>query len=529
MIWKDGAAAFVSHQWLSGDHPDPDGRQMRVLQVALKRILSGEGSVPLDIMTEGSVPNARPMAMREFQMEALFIWYDYFSVPQMEQHSQGRAIQSIPAYVAQCRFFFALCPAVESHWYDKVLTASTWSQRGWCRVERAARELSHDSWILLQSETSMELVGTAISFGTGCVGEGDFTVSADRQKLAPVVRGMVLEKLRRLLQEGDLPGFRRHLNLESTYLRGLEIEPIDGFLTDRDPDPVCDFLLQNGFRKPSEADRSGWPVLHYAALAGKVTVLQGLLDAKSSVNRRTSKDEPRLGFPPWMSALDLALFFRHHEAAQLLLAARAHLQGGFLSAMNWAAQSGSAEGVRMVCEAGGRPLAPNMVGTTPLAIAAGYGALQSVQELVLQSDPDQLNLSRALHAAAGLRGGSQVVRCLLDLRADVDFQWSVPRDLAPVGRMIFTVKSCMHSLGSTSLFSAFAYHMHGSTPLMQALRTSQHEVAAVLLAAGARLEIRNARSWTAADFGQGSIPSFLEMGFSRVPIGMREGRHFPWP
>ena len=478
--------------------------------------MTGRSSVPLDIMTEGSVPNAKPMAMREFQTEAFFIWYDYFSVPQLEQHSQGQAIQSIPAYVARCRFFFALCPAVESQWYDQVLTASTWSHRGWCRVERAARELSHDSWILVQSETSMELVGTAISFGSGCVGEGDFTVPADRQKLAPVMRSMVLQKLRRCLQEGDLPSFRRHLNLQSTYLRGLEIEPIYGFLPDLDTDPVSDFLLQNGFRKPSEADRSGWPVLHYAALTGKVRLLQGLLDLKASVNRRTSKDEPRLGFPPWMSALDLALFFRHHDA-QLLLTARGQLEGGFLSAMNWAAQSGSAEGVRLLCSAGGRPLAPNMVGTTPLAIAAGCGALESVQELVLQSVPDELNLSRALHAAAGLRGGAQVVQYLLALRADVDFQWSVRRDLATVGRMIFTVKSCLHGLGSTSLFSAFAYHMHGSTPLMQALRTAQHEVAAVLLAAGAKLDIRNARNWTAADFGQGSIPSFLQMGLAGFP------------
>ena len=33
---------FVSHQWLSHDHPDPHGEQFRVLQDALRNLRSGK-------------------------------------------------------------------------------------------------------------------------------------------------------------------------------------------------------------------------------------------------------------------------------------------------------------------------------------------------------------------------------------------------------------------------------------------------------------------------------------------------------
>ena len=53
-------------------------------------------------------------------MEALFVWYDYFSCPQWECHvtnqrddyNQANAINSIPGYIAKCKFFVALCPTL---------------------------------------------------------------------------------------------------------------------------------------------------------------------------------------------------------------------------------------------------------------------------------------------------------------------------------------------------------------------------------------------------------------------------------
>ena len=262
---------------------------MRNLQDAVKRLLSGRGSVSLDQITETRWPfgetltfpimvsievpihkntfqgpktttqesfvrTAKPIPLQEFQVQALFVWYDYFSCPQLEERKsfgadetdgsqQASAINSIPAYVAKCRFFLALCPVLDCPFEGKVLTAATWSRRGWCRLERAARELSPDStWILIRSDTSMEVVGTVLSFPSGWVGEGDFTFADDRQKLAPVMRQILVQKLSHCLRAGDLPGFRRHFNLQAVHLRNLEVEPVDGLLSSCDGDSVAEFL-----------------------------------------------------------------------------------------------------------------------------------------------------------------------------------------------------------------------------------------------------------------------------------------------
>eukprot|EP00439_Symbiodinium_sp_Y106_P069803 s356_g12.t1 len=522
-----GRAAFVSHQWLAADHPDPDFKQMRGLQDAVKRLRCGRGSVSLDQVTESYVRTAKPIPMHEFQVQALFVWYDYFSCPQLEERKsfgadetdgsqQASAINSIPAYVAKCRFFLALCPVLDCPFVGKVLTAATWSRRGWCRLERAARELSRDSsWILIRSDTSMEVVGTVLSFPSAAVGEGDFTVADDRQKLAPVMRQILVQKLSQCLRAGDLPGFRRHFNLQAVHLRGLEIESVSNPLQRSDGDSVAEFLHQNGLRRVDEADTAGWRPLHYAALAGNTRVLKGLLEQRADLNRRTSKDEPMLGFPAWTSVLEIATFYKHHEATRWLLAARARLGGGRTgSPIAFAAISDNEEGIRLLCMAGLKPLDHNLFGHTNLEAAASYAASSALEELVLQGRPDPLELSRALWAAATFRGGSaELVLHLIKLRADINFQFNLPRDYRPLGRLVVVVKSLQHRLGSASMMTAFAYHLHGSTPLMQAVKSAQFEAAAALLAADARLDLRNCRNWAAADFARGqSIPHFLQLG-----------------
>ena len=132
-----GRAAFVSHQWLTKQHPDPDFKQMRTLQDAVRRILnSSSGSLSLDITTEAVVQAAKPLPLKGFQVKALFLWYDYFSCPQLHHPTlvvqktssqQADAISSIPAYVARCEFFFALCPVLDCPAENKVHTRSPYS------------------------------------------------------------------------------------------------------------------------------------------------------------------------------------------------------------------------------------------------------------------------------------------------------------------------------------------------------------------------------------------------------------------
>ena len=303
VVFEDdmGNAGFVSHQWLGKQHPDPEFKQMKVLQEALSRLLTGHGLLPLDVVTESFVPSAKGIPFEAFQSRALFVWYDFFSVPQLTNvvddgtESKTNAIESIPGYVARCRFFFALCPTIDCPFQAKVLSHATWSSRGWCRLERASRELSeNDNWVLIQSAGAMEVIGTMTSCVSGPIGEGDFSVEADKAKLARVMYTILKRKLSLALRAGDLPSYRRHLNLQSVHLRGLNLESINVFPIESE-DLVENFLHQNRLTHVNRRDSAGWWPLHYAALSGHVALINALLARKADVNRRTTKDEPTLG------------------------------------------------------------------------------------------------------------------------------------------------------------------------------------------------------------------------------------------
>ena len=135
-------------------------------------------------------------------------------------------------------------------------------------------------------------------------------------------------------------------------------------------------------------------------------------------------------------ALDLAVFFKHHAATELLLTAKAHLEGGFSPAILAAATSDSSEGIRLLCAAGARPLARNLLGVSCLQCAAGLAATAAVEELLLQGCWGTLDLSLALFDATWFRGGSvELVQRLIALRANVDFQVNLARDYRPLGRL----------------------------------------------------------------------------------------------
>ena len=137
------------------------------------------------------------------------VWYDYFSCPQPAAHKMSlvksivtnpcedlrRSIASIPAYVAKCQWFVALCPALRSEDDSSDLNQSlgaglwrwlfffgcassktkfndisymlssrslsqkryTWANRGWCRAEKMARELSDRHGLVLMVDSPEHL------------------------------------------------------------------------------------------------------------------------------------------------------------------------------------------------------------------------------------------------------------------------------------------------------------------------------------------------------------------------------------
>ena len=135
-----GKAMFVSHQWVGHRHPDPEFKQLKVLQDALTYVTTELEVIPVDLVTETMMPSAKGLRTAELRSDPLFIWYDYFSCPQLEYTSQRRdnenrsqllnAIASIPAYVNTSSFFLALCPVVENPSQSMLFTPASWAERG---------------------------------------------------------------------------------------------------------------------------------------------------------------------------------------------------------------------------------------------------------------------------------------------------------------------------------------------------------------------------------------------------------------
>ena len=155
-IRDSGKVMFLSHQWVSQQHPDPDGKQLKVFQDAMKNLLDGSTLPNYNAWTElVSLYVGRPrFAISDLSETSLFVWYDYFSIPQHIVTAQSRsvsanlyadqrnAILSIPAYIQRCDFFVVLCPSMKHATLPVELNYHSWAERGWCRLEAMARELS---------------------------------------------------------------------------------------------------------------------------------------------------------------------------------------------------------------------------------------------------------------------------------------------------------------------------------------------------------------------------------------------------
>ena len=295
-------------------------------------------------MDEVLVPGAKALPTSALRSEPLFLWYDYFSCPQMHNealfsdrvtnlHSQlSKAVDSIPAYLGKCSFFFALCPTLENTAKSGLISATSWADRGWCCAERAFRELSDDPrWIMVKSGTDLEVVLSPSESLGKMPGEGSFSVPSDKAKLEPLLVAAVLKrKLLRLVMAQDFVGYRVFLNLQAIYLRGYPAapttlhEPVPDFKTDSDLTvelgclSVAKFLHQNGFRTIRETDGAGWSALHYAALRGDPALLKVLLKLRADHNQLTKKGQWRLGLSPGTSALAISLLFKHNDVSDAL-------------------------------------------------------------------------------------------------------------------------------------------------------------------------------------------------------------------
>ena len=79
---------------------------------ALSNLLSGRARVSPDVNTEMLYGRAPGFSKAALTSKKIFIWYDFFSIPQLLVESislthtqQAKAVASIPAYVNKCELF----------------------------------------------------------------------------------------------------------------------------------------------------------------------------------------------------------------------------------------------------------------------------------------------------------------------------------------------------------------------------------------------------------------------------------------
>eukprot|EP00397_Hematodinium_sp_SG-2012_P020206 GEMP01020804.1.p1 GENE.GEMP01020804.1~~GEMP01020804.1.p1 ORF type:complete len:636 (+),score=87.78 GEMP01020804.1:295-2202(+) len=300
-LGDDEPVIFVSHQWLSVNHPDPEAEQFAVLQGAIRNLLAGY-VVRSDwlhslIATRDEVDGS----WATFLQNAL-VWYDYFSVPQEESNIGDckLAIASIPAYVEMSTITFILAPAIyhkqliDSNGEASICDYFSWSQRGWCRMELLATHLKVNarSPLVILSERFMYFVSTGFVTPLSCVAEGKFTcchlnhqrigaaaVVCDKRVLFDVVQALIAHRLQYERRNNNLRFVRQIKSYSHIWLRGLrEVEDI----YNAHENTLDAFLTHYEFATSCVVDE-GWTPLRFASLSGNVNVATQLIEQNADV------------------------------------------------------------------------------------------------------------------------------------------------------------------------------------------------------------------------------------------------------
>ena len=121
---------FVSHQWLSKGHPDPEGLQLQVLQKALRNVIDGTISVESDVVSQLRQQFRSLSGKERRQLASAYIWLDWFSIAQEPSPDTELGIRSIPFYVGACQLFVALVPPFPHLVTQQDCDFASWLSRG---------------------------------------------------------------------------------------------------------------------------------------------------------------------------------------------------------------------------------------------------------------------------------------------------------------------------------------------------------------------------------------------------------------
>eukprot|EP00438_Fugacium_kawagutii_P009885 Skav200529 [mRNA] locus=scaffold3153:8212:10196:- [translate_table: standard] len=511
---------FVSHQWTSETHPDPEARQLKVFQQAMSNVLSGR-TVPrpnfwTEMVYQLAGGSRQSFKLSEWTATPILIWYDYFCIPQYpvtgdksrslsenNMDDQRSAIASIPAYIDKCDFFVALCPLMKHETTLSALDAGSWDSRGWCRAEAVARDLSVKRGLNLIVESPQHVSLAATHSMLKAPGEGKFTIPGDRKVVGELIKEVLLQQLYTAFRTGDLPRYRFLLNHQSALLRNSDTMPVPGLSPcPTDSEEIVEksraFLSQNCFEKISDRDKLGWSPLLYAALGGRPDVIEALLMQHADPNDFIRKVQNLVMFVKGTPALSICAVQKHNQAMKVLLRFQADpnkQDPGGSSPLFYVSNSDNVEGARILLEAGADLSLTSIFNTNAFDQACAMGASQ-VLEGALNSPPHATSRREALAFAMSTgHGNPETVAILLRMGCDKDSGVTPRSTLAKVFEGVMELR---HRVAPTAM-TTFFYHGSGATPLMRSILCGTFSCSLLLLDSKARVDLRNSKQETAFD------------------------------
>ena len=264
-----GNVIFVSHEWLSFDHPDPDGDQRSALHKVLTRLAEGKvkevrGTVLAEqFLGQKIVVKADGWKRR---LPHMFLWLDYMSVPQptVEKTRPGPdlevrvakaeeglslAVASIPSYIEWTTLMLVLVPVLKHRARQETICGyDTWRSRGWCRVEFLGAYLSRNKVRVMVVKGGKARPKFVAPYEAVLLHplEGEFTccqrkhissagkaMSCDKRSVLKVLRTMLAAKVSELSKKDDIESqfmWRYWVCASTWYFKGyskLEFEDED--------------------------------------------------------------------------------------------------------------------------------------------------------------------------------------------------------------------------------------------------------------------------------------------------------------
>lgn len=297
------------------------------------------------------------------------------------------AVDSIPAYVQLCKHFFILAPDSTHADTGKGCNGRSYYTRGWCRVELAARAFSlrpHCPMAFVFQPTYV-IESHPFAWVEAQPRFGDFTVEADRPKVAQVMAGVMDRRMSYDRAQGRTFEFRFLKAMSAHVAEGRQaaaVVDLAAWLKGYDFPPE-DPLAASGANIPAY----GWAPIHFAALEANDGILRELLRLGEKVDRTTTHVHigfsAQAGLTPLMivaklvadvaAGVRVSTVLLEHKADIKAMSEMDHAGHGGGSALHYAA-GGAAKGpelMKFLLDAGAGLEDLTVGGFTPL-IAASY-------------------------------------------------------------------------------------------------------------------------------------------------------------